>query len=149
MDVDEDEEGTQRPKRVQDYGIEVDFDNVDEDEREVFVDLSFPPMTSANGLHLLQADPAEAIAELDASISKLAADIEKMAPNMKAIDRFVACMRPDFAVYVLTDIPGLTTSKQSFWRRREKQTKPARTPRARVTSSMRSRRNGGSQNRLA
>ncbi|THH32095.1 hypothetical protein EUX98_g2090 [Antrodiella citrinella] len=67
MDVDEDEEGTQRPKRVQDYGIEVDFDNVDEDERE--------------------ADPAEAIAELDASISKLAADIEKMAPNMKAIDR--------------------------------------------------------------
>ncbi len=35
MDVDEDEEGTQRPKRVADYGIEVDFDDLDDEEREV------------------------------------------------------------------------------------------------------------------
>lgn len=35
MDVDEDEEGTQRPKRVADFGIEVDFDSLDDDEREV------------------------------------------------------------------------------------------------------------------
>lgn len=37
MDVDEDEEGTQRPKKVQDYGIEVEFDLLDDEEREVSV----------------------------------------------------------------------------------------------------------------
>ncbi|ESK86076.1 cohesin complex subunit psm1 [Moniliophthora roreri MCA 2997] len=67
MDVDEDEEATQRPKEVQDYGIEVDFEMITEDDRE--------------------RDPAEALAEYDAKISKLTADIERMAPNMKAIDR--------------------------------------------------------------
>lgn len=35
MDVDEDEEGTQHAKRVQDYGIEVDFSSLEDDEREV------------------------------------------------------------------------------------------------------------------
>lgn len=34
MDVDEDE-GSQQVKRVSDYGIEVDFSSLDEDEREV------------------------------------------------------------------------------------------------------------------
>ncbi|KAH8082807.1 cohesin complex subunit psm1 [Cristinia sonorae] len=67
MDVDEDEEGTQRPKRVQDYGIEVNFDQITEEEREM--------------------EPADAVADLDAEIAKLSTDIEKMAPNMKAIDR--------------------------------------------------------------
>ncbi|KAI0078626.1 cohesin complex subunit psm1 [Panus rudis PR-1116 ss-1] len=67
MDVDEDEEGTQRPKRVPDYGIEVDFDSLDEEERE--------------------ADVNEKLAEFDESIAKLNGDIERMAPNMKAMDR--------------------------------------------------------------
>lgn len=35
MDVDEDEDATQRPKQVQDYGIEIDFETLDEDDREV------------------------------------------------------------------------------------------------------------------
>jgi structural maintenance of chromosome 1 len=35
MDVDEDEDGTQRPKKVQDFGIEVDFEALDDEEREV------------------------------------------------------------------------------------------------------------------
>lgn len=35
MAVDEDEEGTQRPKKVQDYGIEIDFDALDDEERAV------------------------------------------------------------------------------------------------------------------
>ena len=34
MDVDDDE-GTQRPRRVPDYGIKVDFEMLDDDEREV------------------------------------------------------------------------------------------------------------------
>lgn len=35
MDVDEDEDGTQAPKHVQDFGLEVNFDSIDDDEREV------------------------------------------------------------------------------------------------------------------
>ncbi|KIK68666.1 hypothetical protein GYMLUDRAFT_729684 [Collybiopsis luxurians FD-317 M1] len=68
MDVDgEDEDGTQRPKAVQDYGIEVDFADIDDDERE--------------------DGSAEALAEFDAQIAKLNAEIERMAPNMKAMER--------------------------------------------------------------
>ena len=37
MDVDEDEDGTQHPRKVQDFGIEVDFESLDEDEREVIL----------------------------------------------------------------------------------------------------------------
>ncbi|KAK7467271.1 Structural maintenance of chromosomes protein 1 [Stygiomarasmius scandens] len=67
MNVDEPEDGTQHPKHVQDYGIEVDFSLVDDEERE-------------------DGSP-EALAELDAEIAKLTADIERMAPNMKAMER--------------------------------------------------------------
>ncbi|KAH9848926.1 cohesin complex subunit psm1 [Lenzites betulinus] len=67
MDVDEDEEGTQQVKRVSDFGIEVDFDSLDDDERE-------------------DGSP-EALKELDESISKVNAEIEHMAPNLKAMDR--------------------------------------------------------------
>ena len=35
MDVDDDENGTQRPRKVPDYGIEVDFEQLDDEEREV------------------------------------------------------------------------------------------------------------------
>ena len=35
MDVDEDEQGSQDIKSVPDYGIEVDFESLDEDQREV------------------------------------------------------------------------------------------------------------------
>ncbi|KAJ7598927.1 condensin complex subunit SMC1 [Mycena floridula] len=65
MDVDED--GPQQPKRGQDYGIEVDFDSLDEDDRE--------------------DGSADALAEIDSSIAKLTAEIDRMAPNMKAVDR--------------------------------------------------------------
>ena len=34
MDVD-DEDGTQRPRRVNDYGIQVDYQLLDDEEREV------------------------------------------------------------------------------------------------------------------
>lgn len=64
MDVDEDEDATQRPKQVQNYGIEVDFDGLDEDVRE-------------NG----------AVEDFDKEIAKLNSDIERMAPNLKAIER--------------------------------------------------------------
>jgi structural maintenance of chromosome 1 len=34
MDIDEDE-GVQRPRQVESYGIEVDFENLDAEDREV------------------------------------------------------------------------------------------------------------------
>ncbi|KAF8630781.1 hypothetical protein AX15_002729 [Amanita polypyramis BW_CC] len=67
MDVDEDETGTQPVKKVQDYGIEVDFGILDEEER--------------------QDGSAEALARLDKQISNLNIEIEKMAPNLKAMER--------------------------------------------------------------
>lgn len=69
MDVDEEEEGdtTQRLKKVPDYGIEVDFDILGANERE--------------------SSPSEVLGELEASIAKLNAEIERMTPNMKAMDR--------------------------------------------------------------
>ena len=35
MDVDEEDDTAFRPKKVQDFGIEVDFESLDEDETEV------------------------------------------------------------------------------------------------------------------
>ncbi|EDR03647.1 condensin complex subunit SMC1 [Laccaria bicolor S238N-H82] len=67
MDVDEDEDGTQRPKVVADYGIEVDFESIEDDERS--------------------EDPADANARYDKEIANITAEIERMAPNMKAIER--------------------------------------------------------------
>ncbi|KAJ8472469.1 hypothetical protein ONZ51_g8497 [Trametes cubensis] len=67
MDVDEDEEGTQQVKRVPDFGIEVDFESLDDDERE--------------------DNTGETLKELDESIAKVNAEIEHMAPNLKAMDR--------------------------------------------------------------
>ncbi|KAG1800580.1 hypothetical protein EV424DRAFT_422725 [Suillus variegatus] len=68
MDVDDDD-GTQQPRQVQDYGIEVDFDSLTEEER---------------------ADNSpETTAEFDAQIAKLNGEIERMAPNLKAIEKYV------------------------------------------------------------
>ncbi|KAG8849135.1 Structural maintenance of chromosomes protein 1 [Tulasnella sp. 330] len=67
MDVDEDEDGTQKARQTQDYGVEVDFEQLDDDDRD-------------NG-------SLEAGAELDAQITKIVNEIERMTPNMKAIDK--------------------------------------------------------------
>jgi hypothetical protein len=48
MDVDEDEDGTQRPRKVQDFGIEVNFESLDDEEREVRdLYLPFPSKSSS------------------------------------------------------------------------------------------------------
>jgi structural maintenance of chromosome 1 len=69
MDVDEDEDATQRPKKAADYGIEVDFDSIEDDERD--------------------QDSAEVLARYDKDIANTNGEIERMAPNMKAMDRYV------------------------------------------------------------
>ncbi|KAG1809191.1 P-loop containing nucleoside triphosphate hydrolase protein [Suillus subaureus] len=67
MDIDDDDDGTQQPRQAQDYGIEVDFDSLTEEER---------------------ADNSpETTAEFDAQIAKLNGEIERMAPNLKAIEK--------------------------------------------------------------
>ena len=42
MDVDEDDEGTQRPKKVANFWIEADPDDADVEEREVFLHSDSP-----------------------------------------------------------------------------------------------------------
>ncbi|OCF71781.1 cohesin complex subunit psm1 [Kwoniella mangroviensis CBS 8886] len=63
MDIDD----TQGPAETDDYGIEPDFDNLEDEDKE---DKS-----------------GEVGREFDAQITKLKADLERVVPNMKAIDR--------------------------------------------------------------
>ncbi|KAH8927948.1 cohesin complex subunit psm1 [Atractiella rhizophila] len=67
MEVDGNDDGTQRPLAVQDFGVEVDFTDLDEDERE--------------------ATGPDAENELLNEVKRLTDEIEKLTPNMKAIDR--------------------------------------------------------------
>jgi structural maintenance of chromosome 1 len=95
MDVDEEEEGDtiQRLKKVPDYGIEVDFDILSANEREVsaFNGARFYGVLSClrTASASTQNSPSEVIGELEASITKINAEIERMTPNMKAMDRHV------------------------------------------------------------
>ncbi|KAL0960255.1 hypothetical protein HGRIS_011886 [Hohenbuehelia grisea] len=68
MDVDENEDGTQHVRKFQDFGVEVNFEDLDDEERE-------------------DEAPEKSLAAFDAEITKLSGEIERMAPNMKAIDR--------------------------------------------------------------
>ena len=61
---DENEDGTQQLKSVQDHGIEVDFESLADDIRENW-----------------------SVGDFDKDIAKLNAEIERMAPNLKAIER--------------------------------------------------------------
>ncbi|WVR05191.1 hypothetical protein IAU60_002203 [Kwoniella sp. DSM 27419] len=65
MDIDDD--GSQRPVEIDDYGIVPDFDVLADEDRE---------------------DSSEGYGrELEDGITRLRAELEKMVPNMKAIDR--------------------------------------------------------------
>ncbi|KAI0726494.1 cohesin complex subunit psm1 [Fomitopsis betulina] len=84
MDVDEDEEGSQSVKRIPDYGIEVNFDGLENEDKEVRV--TYHPRGVVTGTRV-QDGSAEALAEIDSQISKVNSEIEHLAPNMKAMDR--------------------------------------------------------------
>ena len=64
MQVDKDEDDSERPRRVHDYGIEVDYSELEDEEME-------------------DSSP-EAAARFDEEITKVIAEIERMAPNLKA-----------------------------------------------------------------
>lgn len=67
MDVDGEEDETQQVLQVSDYGVKVDFEELEEDEEE-------------DGSSAMEETLLEAIA-------KLQAEIDKMSPNLKAIER--------------------------------------------------------------
>ena len=63
----EDDDESERPKEVQDYGIEIDYSELEDEEME-------------------DSSP-EAAARFDEEIAKVTAEIERMAPNLKASER--------------------------------------------------------------
>ncbi|KAL0250387.1 hypothetical protein I308_102560 [Cryptococcus tetragattii IND107] len=63
----EEEEATQKPVEVDDYGLEPDFDILEEGDRE--------------------NEDEEVGREFEAQISKMRNDLERLAPNMKAVER--------------------------------------------------------------
>ncbi|ORY92949.1 P-loop containing nucleoside triphosphate hydrolase protein [Leucosporidium creatinivorum] len=67
LDVDGEEDETQQVLQVSDYGVKVDFEDLEEDEEE-------------DGSSAMEETLLEAIA-------KLQAEIDKMSPNLKAIER--------------------------------------------------------------
>ena len=77
MEVEE-EDGTQQVRKAADYGIEVDFESLDDDERQVSI--TRPWRVSKFTLSQSQDNSADAAAEFNALISKLNAEIERMAP---------------------------------------------------------------------
>lgn len=46
MDIDEDGDGVQRPRQVESYGIEVDFDSLDAEDREASIVGSVVPLVA-------------------------------------------------------------------------------------------------------
>lgn len=111
MDVDEDENGTQRPKQVQNFGIEVDFESLDEDTRE-----------------------SGSVDDFDKEVTKLNAEIERMAPNLKAIERCVLVAQISTPS---SDCDKASMTSRISWRkRRKKPTKPVKTLNQLGTNSM-------------
>jgi len=88
MDIDEDENATQRPKAAADFGIQVDFTSVDDEDPE---------------------EPTAAFARLDKEISDKTAEIERMAPNMKAMERYAPLLYHGWMFIVYYS--ALTTSR--------------------------------------
>ena len=68
MEVDQDEEDeSEAPRRVQDHGIEVDYSELEDEEME-------------------DSSP-EAATRFDEELAKVTTEIERMAPNLKAVER--------------------------------------------------------------
>jgi len=67
MDIDEDENAMQRPKPATDFSIQVNFSSNDDEDPE---------------------EPAASFMRLDKEMSDKTAEIEQMAPNMNAMERY-------------------------------------------------------------
>ncbi|CBX94890.1 similar to structural maintenance of chromosomes protein 1A [Plenodomus lingam JN3] len=92
MDVDEDPDSTQiQTAQVDDYGIEVDFEELEEDLRTEILDIleseddPSDSLQSQLGTRLKAAE-----AKLTDHITRLETDIAKATPNMRAAERLIA-----------------------------------------------------------
>jgi hypothetical protein len=133
MDVDEEEEeggdSTQRIKRVPDYGIEVDFEILSANEREVSdvaLSTTYCAVFLCGRPGATQNPSSEVLGEFDASITKLNAEIERMTPNMKAMDRHVFLTSLTLASMLTTLCLGLMMSRSSSQRQKRRLRKPVK-----------------------
>lgn len=133
MDVDGDDDGTQQVAPVVDYGVTVDFSELEDEEKEVRdrVLLSKRPsrLTRFDG----QDGSAEMEETLQAAISSIQSELDKTSVNRKAIDRYAY---DDFVVAIGLTLspPGSATRRRASRRstasskRRERRPKRPRTP---------------------
>jgi len=137
MDVDEEEDegdSIQRLRRVPDYGIEVDFEILSANEREVSaVVLGHDTLRFSYVIApaLIQNPSGEVLGEFDASIAKLNAEIERMTPNMKAMDRHVfydfrSCWYTDNSLLRLDDVEVKLAETEKEAEKARKDSKSAR-----------------------
>jgi len=78
-----DDDGSQHPVKANDFGISPDFDVLEEEDKEVRC-LRFPAVTDT-----LQNGGDDVGKEFEGQITRMKAELEKVIPNMKAIDRYV------------------------------------------------------------
>ena len=86
MDIDGDDEDAEAEvleAALDDYGIEIDFDNLEEDLKNVSL---LTPLRDTK-LTILQQPDEDVEEKLQEKISSLAAELEKLNPNMRAIER--------------------------------------------------------------
>lgn len=81
MDIDGEEDTTQAVREVEDYGLVIDFSGVDEDDLEVSLVCFFVIKSSHERQNPRFGE------QLDTKIQNLTAEIDHMAPNMKANER--------------------------------------------------------------
>ena len=77
-----DDDGSQHAMKANDYGIQPDFDVMEEEDKEVC-----PSYASGLAADVEQSADADVGKEFEEQIAKMKAELEKMTPNMKAIDR--------------------------------------------------------------
>lgn len=82
-----DEEATQKPVQVDDYGLEPDFDVLEEEDREVSTIIALAVFWTTALTRVAQNEDEEVGREFEAQISKMRNDLERLAPNMKAVER--------------------------------------------------------------
>lgn len=82
MDVDN-EDRTQRPAKADDYGLQPDFDVLEEEDKEVSLVRTNPRYK----LRPVQNSSEEFGRDFEEQIGKMRADLERLVPNMKAVDR--------------------------------------------------------------
>lgn len=84
MDVDDD--GTQRPAETDDFGIEPDFDELEDEDKEVSGS-RVVCITAADARVPRQRKDEEVGRDFEAQIARMRADLERLVPNMKAGER--------------------------------------------------------------